>query len=233
LTQDLLLKGKLQYHHRRLTTSEYHHRKRGNSYITIQKVAKLISPVAQTYITIEKSDNSYITIKKVDILKYHHPKSGQTYIASGQTYITIESDVSNHNNNHPTTNLDFVWFRGRFHSTCSVDLIVQIIWNRSNGQCMVTAHQEEGVHCMTTIADKHGTEYLLLGLASGKLCVRSLLTTPPALTTIFVLRNYNKYPSALTHCKTVRSVCKGLDGIFFTTGDDGRVFVYEAAAFQY
>jgi hypothetical protein len=100
----LKIKGKLQYHHRRLTTSQYHHRKWGNSYITIQKVAKLISPVAQTYITTQKTVNSYITFQKSGHTYSTIQKVAKPISPVAQTYITIDSDVSNHNNNnHPTT----------------------------------------------------------------------------------------------------------------------------------
>jgi hypothetical protein len=78
--------------------------KKGNSYITIQKVAKFISPVSQTYITIEKTDNSYITIKKSGHTYATIQKVAKLISPVAQTSITIESDVSNHNNNnHPTT----------------------------------------------------------------------------------------------------------------------------------
>jgi hypothetical protein len=60
----------LQCHHRRLPTSSTvnNHRKRRKSYITIEKVPILISPVFILISPSTKSANSYITIEKVPFL---------------------------------------------------------------------------------------------------------------------------------------------------------------------
>lgn len=145
-----------------------------------------------------------------------------------------QNNNSNNNNNGPghtnavTGLVKFTSSAGNFVLSCSLDGTVKA-WNGGTGQCVASEQHGEGVVTMSMIGDMNGKQCLLLGCESGTMFIRNLEPTAKvqqAFTTLVHLSNEN----AQIHHGAVRSLCQGPAGTFYTSGDDGKVLVYQVTA---
>jgi WD40 repeat protein len=114
---------------------------------------------------------------------------------------------------------------GNFVLSCSLDGTVKA-WNGATGQCVASESHGEGVVTMSMIGDMNGKQCLLLGCESGSMFIRNLEPTAKiqqAFSTLVHLHSDN----ASIHNGAIRSSCQGPAGTFYTSGDDGRVFVHQ------
>ena len=114
---------------------------------------------------------------------------------------------------------------GNFVLSCSLDGTVKA-WNGTTGQCVASEQHGEGVMTMTMIGDMNGKPCLLLGCESGAVFIRNLEPTAKiqqAFSSLVHLHSDN----AQIHNGAVRSLCRGPAGTFYTTGEDGKVLVYQ------
>jgi len=145
----------------------------------------------------------------------------QTSPANGQ---------SNSNNGPGHTNAvtelaKFTSSAGNFVLSCSLDGTVKA-WSGGTGQCVASESHGEGVLTMSMIGDMNGKPCLLLGCESGTMFIRNLEPTAKiqqVFTPLIQLHSDN----ARIHNGSVRSLCQGPAGTFYTTGDDGKVLVYQ------
>jgi len=127
---------------------------------------------------------------------------------------------------HAVTGLvKFTSSAGNFVLSCSLDGTVKA-WNGGTGQCVASEDHGEGVMTMSMIGDMNGKLCLLLGCESGRMFIRNLEPTAKiqqAFTPLIHLNGKNVH----IHHGAVRSLCQGPAGTFYTTGDDGKVIVYQ------
>ena len=147
--------------------------------------------------------------------------------------LNTQNGQNNNNNGLGHTNavtglVKFTSSAGNFVLSCSLDGTVKA-WNGGTGQCVASEQHGEGVVTMSMIGDMNGKQCLLLGCESGTMFIRNLEPTAKvqqAFTTLVHLSNEN----AQIHYGAVRSLCQGPAGTFYTSGDDGKVLVYQVTA---
>lgn len=145
-----------------------------------------------------------------------------------------QNNAQNGNNAGPghtnavTGLVKFASSSGNFVLSCSLDGTVKA-WNGGTGQCVASEYHDEGVVTMSMIGDMNGKQCLLIGCESGTMFIRNLEPTAKvhkAFDTLVQLHSDN----STVHNGAVRSLCQGPAGTFYTSGDDGRVFVYQVTA---
>jgi len=140
------------------------------------------------------------------------------------------SPTNNNDNGEGHTNavtglVNFKSSAGNFVLSCSLDGTVKA-WNGVTGQCVASEDHVEGVVTMTMIADCNGKPCLLLGLESGTMYIRNLEPTAKIQQAFSPLVQLSSF-SAVVHDGAVRSLCQGPAGTFYSSGDDGKVLVYQ------
>lgn len=114
---------------------------------------------------------------------------------------------------------------GTFILSSSLDGTVKA-WSGTNGQCVASEENGEGVVNMTMGADATGKDCLLIGLESGSLMVRNLEPTPK-ITKAFSLLILLTYFNSASHQGAVKALTKGPAGTFYSGGADGKVLVFQ------
>lgn len=143
---------------------------------------------------------------------------------------TAPSSSTNSNNGpgHTDAVTGLVKFKstaGDFVLSSSLDGAVKA-WNAGTGQCVASESHGEGVMTIEMVGDMNGKPCLMVGCESGKMYIRNLEPTAKIQQAFAPLIQLN-YNNAVIHNGAVRSLCKGPAGTLYSSGDDGKVLVYQ------